>query len=410
MASHAWGDCFNNPKNKTSESQYNNNCNQDRQYGRGYNYSTRGRGNGHGRGNNNRNLPQITNPYPSLYIEQAPGNNVPDTLSTVTNTDNSTAAPNQTYVIKPISNKRGEKNSRRLHDNVVNCDTVHLDEMKCCESAADAINVANVALPRAISHTHHFHLETLLSPQDGVKSKQQCNKNNFAFHAFDTECIQEVDNFHIYIDTFTTEDVDTSIIQQDLLPVSIIIPKYIQNIPSQKVLIALFDSGGTITLVHEHVLLTEVKPFINNKQTFTTLAGEFQSNRQVVLQDIVLPEFKRTAYIDNHTCQVFLGPCLYDIILGRDFLRKIHFHINFDNNTMNCMDMSVPMQSPEFFSDHSRLRDIMFFDDVEVDSFASTITKSSYQPISISTIVHTQNYLSVESSQILSNMLNKHTI
>ena len=159
-----------------------------------------------------------------------------------------------------------------------------------------------------------------MSPQDGVINKQQCNKNNYAFHAFDTECIQEVDNFHIYINTFTTEDVDTSIIQQDLLPVSIIIPKYIQNIPNQKVLIALFDSGGTITLVHKHVLLTEVKPFISNKQTFTTLAGEFQSNRQVVLQDIVLPEFKCTAYIDNHTCQVFLGPCSYNIILGCDFL------------------------------------------------------------------------------------------
>ena len=313
-------------------------------------------------------------------------------------------------MIKPISNKRGEKNSQRLHDDVVNCDTIHLDEIKCCESATDTINVAYMALPCAISHTHHFHLETWMSPQDGVINEQRRNKNNYAFHAFDTECIQEVDNFHIYIDTFTTEDVDTFIIQQDLLPVSIIIPKYIQNIPNQKVLIALFDSGGTITLVHERVLLTDVKPFISNKQTFTTLAGEFQSNRQVVLQDIVLPEFKRTAYIDNHTCQVFLGPCSYDIILGRDFLRKAHFHINFDNNTMNCMDMSVPMRPPDFFSDRSRLCNIMFFDDVEVDSFASTITKSSYKPTSISMIVDTQKHLSMENKQMLSKMLNKHTI
>ena len=250
----------------------------------------------------------------------------------------------------------------------------------------------------------------MLSPQDEVISKQQPNKNNNAFHAFDTECIQEVDNLHIYIDTFTTKDVDTSIIQQDLLPVSIIIPKYIQNIPNRKVFIALFDSGGTITLVHERILLTEVKPFINNKQTVTTLAGEFQSNRQVVLQDIVLPEFKGMAYIDNHTCQVFLGPCSYNIILGRDFLQKIHFHINFDNNTINCMDISVPMRPPDFFSDRSRLCNIMFFDDVEVDLFASTITKSSYQPTSISTIVDTQKLCSIENKQMLSKMLNKHTI
>ena len=58
-----------------------------------------------------------------------------------------------------------------------------------------------------------------------------------------------------------------------------------------------------------------------------------------------------------------------------------------DYCTMNCMDMLVPMRSSDFFSDCTRLRNIIFFDDVEVDSFASTITKSTYHPISISTIV-----------------------
>ena len=38
----------------------------------------------------------------------------------------------------------------------------------------------------------------------------------------------------------------------------------------------------------------------------------------------------------------------------------------------------------------------MFSDDVEVDSFTSTITKSTYHPVSISTIVDTQKHLSVE--------------
>ena len=119
----------------------------------------------------------------------------------------------------------------------------------------------------------------MLSPQDEVISKQQPNKNNNVFHVFDTECIQEVGNFHIYIDTLTTKDVDTSIIQQDLLPLSIIIPKYIRNIPNQKVSIALFYSGGTITLVHQRVFLTDVTLSINRNETFTTIAGEFQSNR-----------------------------------------------------------------------------------------------------------------------------------
>ena len=52
----------------------------------------------------------------------------------------------------------------------------------------------------------------------------------------------------------------------------------------------------------------------------------------------------------------------------------------------------------------------MFFDDVGVDLFPSTITKSSYQPISISTIVDKQKHLFMENRQILSNMLNKNVI
>ena len=42
------------------------------------------------------------------------------------------------------------------------------------------------------------------------------------------------------------------------------------------------------------------------------------------------------------------------------------------------MDMSVSMRSPDFFTDNSRLRDIMFFDDVDVDSYASLIKESTY--------------------------------
>ena len=100
------------------------------------------------------------------------------------------------------------------------------------------------------------------------------------FYVFDTECIQEVDNFQIYIDIFTNQTECLNTIQQDLLPISLLIPKYIQNVPNHKVLIALFDSGGTITLIHERVLMTGVTPFISTNQIFTTLAGEFQSKKK----------------------------------------------------------------------------------------------------------------------------------
>ena len=152
-----------------------------------------------------------------------------------------------------------------------------------------------MALPNANNNeTHHFDLLTLQSEQDGTNTEQLLIENN-TYYVFDTECIQEVDNFTINIDIFTNQTEYLNTIQQGLLPISIVIPKYIQDVPNQKVFSALFDSGGTISLIHECVLVTNVKPIITKNQTFTTLAGKFQSNRQILLQDIVLPEFKRTA-------------------------------------------------------------------------------------------------------------------
>ena len=42
MSSHTWGDCFNNPKNKTSEGQNNNLHSMETHSGHGYHFSTRG--------------------------------------------------------------------------------------------------------------------------------------------------------------------------------------------------------------------------------------------------------------------------------------------------------------------------------------------------------------------------------
>ena len=122
-----------------------------------------------------------------------------------------------------------------------------------------------------------MNLLTLQHSQDEISKEHILDKNNTAF-VFNTECIQEVDNFIINIDMQTnqTECLDT--IRQDLLPISILIPKFIQNIPNHKVLSALFDSGGTVSLIHERILSPNVKPSIGTNQIFTTLAGQFQSN------------------------------------------------------------------------------------------------------------------------------------
>ena len=129
----------------------------------------------------------------------------------------------------------------------------------------------------------------------------------------------------------------------------------------------------------------------------------------MLLEEIVLPEFKITSYIESQQCQVFSGSCCYDIFLGQDFLCKVHFHIDFQNNTMTCMDMSVAMCSSEFFTDNIHLGDILFFDDVDVDSYASIIKESTYKSVSIADVIAAQSHLLSEQAQSLSKMLEKHT-
>ena len=73
------------------------------------------------------------------------------------------------------------------------------------------------------------------------------------------------------------------------------------------------------------------------------------------------------------------------------------------------MDMSVAMHSYEFFTDNTRLQDILFFDDVDVDSYASIIKESTYKSVSIADVIAAQSHLSSEQSQPLSKMLEKHT-
>jgi hypothetical protein len=46
----------------------------------------------------------------------------------------------------------------------------------------------------------------------------------------------------------------------DLLPISLIIPKYIQSIPKRTALCSLFDSGIVVTLLHEPELPHRIIP------------------------------------------------------------------------------------------------------------------------------------------------------
>ena len=136
------------------------------------------------------------------------------------------------------------------------------------------------------------------------------------------------------------------------------------------------------------MFLTELTPCISTVKILTTLAGEFRFNWQVLLQCTVLLELKHIACMKSQACQVcqvFISLCSYDIFLGRDFLfKKLHMHLKIIQwivwtYRFLCV-LLIVFWMHLFMPYHVS-------DDIEVDSSASTISKSVYNPISFSDIV-----------------------
>ena len=178
-----------------------------------------------------------------------------------------------------------------------------------------------------------------------------------------------------------------------------------------KILQLLFDSGGSLSLIHERVMPQGISLSNETSQLIHTIAGTYSSHASVMLYDLILPEFNRSAHILQQKCQVFNGLCTFDVILGRDFLRQVGLTIDFVNNTMSCMDMIVPMHPLTFFDDGERLRDVLLYFDAPMiveSSYALEIKAAEYNYVNIDTVVDKQIHLTTIQRSCLRSILVKY--
>ena len=138
-----------------------------------------------------------------------------------------------------------------------------------------------------------------------------------------------------------------------------IYPTIIQCIPNQQVLAASFESGSTLSLIQADALSTKIIPYIGLHQTFTTLEGEFHSNQQVYFSRLFILNFSVLLTLTYKLVKLLLVLAFMMVYLDFIFVIK-YFHVNFDDNTMNCMDKSTPMHSSDFLSDQTCCCDTMF--------------------------------------------------
>ena len=102
----------------------------------------------------------------------------------------------------------------------------------------------------------------------------------------------------------------------DYVPMGLAMVQSIQNVPSSKPLVVLFDWGASHSLVNIKALPKGCNPARSDRVMHsTTIAGKFQTSMQVDLRRIAFPEFHRKRYVGNLRTYVFSSPCRYDMII-----------------------------------------------------------------------------------------------
>jgi hypothetical protein len=147
-------------------------------------------------------------------------------------------------------------------------------------------------------------------------------------------------------------------------------------------------------------------PTVSGTSTGQTLAGTFTTTRLVHLEHILLPELHlhRSRKIDVQECRVFNTECPYDIIVGRDFLRKIRMGFDFKAMTISAFGSTIEMKNKGFYQDPfaSLINIVRDYDNLDDDEEISssfhnatkTITESTYGKVDVEVVAKQQTHLS----------------
>jgi transposase InsO family protein len=213
-------------------------------------------------------------------------------------------------------------------------------------------------------------------------------------------------------------------VAEETIPFTFALSHSIQNIPSPRPLLILLDSGSKTSWYNHHALTPKIIPTITTALSGVTMAGNFSSEHQVTLHDLLLPELRQDIVLPELHARVFKAPCRYDMILGRDALRHFKIKLNFDDNIIES-STSVPMRAfpadytgPQSLAQQLHLNAIDPFQSppASTDTFAlmtpqdphddeSSILAADYKPVDIQTVVSNCTHLSQQQQHALFEVL-----
>ena len=138
---------------------------------------------------------------------------------------------------------------------------------------------------------------------------------------------------------------------KEAAPYTFALSESIQNTELQRPHLILCDSGSQTSWFNANSLPPDVQPTLTSSIHGVTMAGEFNSNKQMTLQNVVLPEICHDIVLPELQACSFSAPCCCNIILGCDAL--CHFEVNscFADNAIKSSLCRIPVQAfPDNFS------------------------------------------------------------
>ena len=122
-----------------------------------------------------------------------------------------------------------------------------------------------------------------------------------------------------------------------LCSISIMTLGLVQNVPNNRPLKVLFNTGSDKTMANIRILPKGAHAKSVTGTRVTGVHGGKLLNQEILLSDIRFPEFSPTQHIPGPTrATVFTNPeSNYDIILGMDVMQVLGININCSTKTVS---------------------------------------------------------------------------
>jgi len=221
--------------------------------------------------------------------------------------------------------------------------------------------------------------------------------------------------------TDSESDQDNNIDYSTLPSTEIIITVPTKN--GEKLFRALLDSGTSRSLMsdqaRERAQLIEHPS--KHSHAYQRTVGTFKTNSHSTIRCHKVVELSSWRQLLTIKLQIYKGQLgNYDMILGRDYMKRYGVDLHFSDETIRCEDRIMPMHHPGFYT-KERLEDLFFYienPDLESllegvylgydDQYTQIILDSKYEKQDLKAVATKQNHLTPDQRQQLYQLLQAH--